>query len=138
MYLIQKLARAGAKTNQVASFHYLNRENGLLNNSCANVPFNQIKEASRIYLLGSEINMDNAVVGFMIQNTRVKNNIPVELITNKTNSRLINKVDKLLQIKSYYYFVKALNHYILSNELENKLFIKNNCDGFDKYRISQI
>ena len=138
MYLIQKLARAGAKTNQVASFHYLNRENGLLNNSCANVPFNQIKEASRIYLLGSEINMDNAVVGFMIQNTRVKNNIPVELITNKTNSRLINKVDKLLQIKSYYYFVKALNHYILSNELENKLFIKNNCDGFDKYRTNLL
>ena len=68
MYLIQKLARTGAKTNNVTSFHYLNRGDGYIFDSAANVPFDQIAGASKIYLVGSEINRDNAVAGFLISN----------------------------------------------------------------------
>ncbi|MCD6111919.1 MAG: FAD-dependent oxidoreductase [Bacteroidales bacterium] len=134
MYLIQKLARAGVKTNNVGSFHYLDRGDGYANNSFANADFKDLKEASKIYLIGSEINNDNAVVGFMINNTHVINQTPVELITVHNNSSMKHKVNNTILVKSYYHFVKAVIYYILSNNLENKLFIDDNCEGFEEYK----
>ncbi len=134
MYLIQKLARARAKTNNVTSFHYLNRGIGYVNNSEANVLFDQIEDASKIYLIGSEINRDNAVAGFMINNAQYKHNIPVELITVHENSTMKHKVDEVLEIKSYYHFIKAVNYYLVANNFQNGMFIKDNCKGFEEYK----
>ena len=134
MYLVQKLARNGAKTNNVTSFHYLNRGNGYIGNSMANVPFEQIKDANKIYLIGTEINKDNAVAGFMINNARQKNNIPIELISTDKNSSMKHKVDEAIFIKSYYYFIKAVNYYLIANHFENALFIKDNCSDFEEYK----
>jgi formate dehydrogenase major subunit len=134
MYLIQKLARVGAKTNNISSFHYVGQGRWYSGNSEANVPFEQIKEASKIYLLGSEINMDNAVVSFMINNAREIENTPVELVTNKDLSALEHKVDKTIKIKSYYHFIKAVNYYVIEKGLQNAMFIKDNCNDFDKYK----
>ncbi|MCB2195207.1 MAG: FAD-dependent oxidoreductase [Bacteroidetes bacterium] len=134
MYMIQKLARAGAKTNNVTSFHYVGQGRWYGNNSIANVPFDQIKDASKIYILGSEVNMDNAVVSFMINNAREMNNIPVELITDKDLSALEHKVDEVVKIKSYYHFIKAVNYKLIENGLQNDLFIKDNCEGFSEYK----
>lgn len=134
MYLIQKLARYGVKTNNVSSFHYLGRGEGYKQNYASNVPFEKLSSASRIYLLGSEINSDNAVVGFMINNSKYIKNITVELITVHEDSSMLYKTGKSLLIKDYYYFVKAVNHYLLSKGLENMMFIKDNCDNFDNYK----
>lgn len=134
MYLVQKLARAGVKTNNVSSLHYLNRGDGYVFNSKNNVPFEQIKDASKIYLLGSEINEDNAVVGYMINNAQFNNNIPVELITTHENSSMVRKVDNILKIKSYYHFIKAVNYYLIANKFHNELFINDNCDAFEEYK----
>ncbi len=136
MYLVQKLARAGAKTNNVTSFHYLERGGGYHRNADANVPFDQIKLASRIYLIGSETNRDNAVAGFFVNNARYLKNVPVELITTLTNSPMKHKVDKEVQIKSYYYFVKAINHYLLTKGEENLMYIIDNCLDYESYKIS--
>lgn len=133
-YLVQKLARAGAKTNNVSSFHYLNEQSAYVDNSIANVPFEQLKDASKIYLLGSEINKDNAVIGFMIKNAQFINKVPVDLVTVNPESTMKRKVDQAFNIKSYYHFIKAVNHYLLSNGLENALFIKDRCTGFDAYK----
>ncbi len=137
-YMVQKLARAGAKTNNVSSFHYLNEQSAYIDNSIANVPFEEIKEASKIYLLGAEVNQDNAVVGFMIQNAQFTNKVPVDLITVHEDSSMKRKVDQTFEIKSYYHFVKAVNHYLLSNGLENALFIKDRCEGFEAYKTSVL
>lgn len=134
MYLIQKLARAGAKTNNVSSFHYLNRGSGYLNNSLANVPFEQIGNASKIFLIGAELNVDNPVVGFIVNNKRHLKNIPVELITTHKPSEMEHKVDSTLHINSYYFFIKALNYYLLQKGLDNQLFIKDRCAGFESYK----
>lgn len=134
MYLIQKLARAGVKTNNVTSFHYLNRGKGYINNSKANVPFEQIEDASKIYLIGSEINEDNAVAGFTINNARFIHNIPVELVTVRNDSTMKHKVDETLEIKSYYHFIKAVNYYLVANNFQNGMFIKDNCQGFEEYK----
>jgi len=136
MYLIQKLARVGAKTNNISSFHYLGQGRWYSQNSTANVPFEQIKEAGKIYLLASEVNMDNAVVSFMINNARETEGIPVELVTDREVSALDHKVDKTLKVKSYYHFIKAVNYKIIEKGWQNALFIKDNCDDFDTYKKS--
>ncbi|MCX6257843.1 MAG: FAD-dependent oxidoreductase [Bacteroidia bacterium] len=134
IYLIQKFARAGAGTNNVTSFQYI--ENGMdyRLNSLANVPFDQIKDASKIYLIGSEINMDNAVAGFMINVAREKYGIPVTLITTKENSAMKEKVDQVITIRSYYHFIKAVNYYLMANQYENQMFIDDNCEVFYSYK----
>jgi formate dehydrogenase major subunit len=134
LYLVQKFARAAVKTNNISSFHYLNRGDGYAKNFVANVPFEQIAKAGKIYLIGSEINYENAVVGYMINNARYYNKTKLELVTNNENNRMIHKSDRTLFVKSYYHFIKAVNHFILSSNLENPFFIKDNVEGFDEYK----
>ncbi|MEZ5198941.1 MAG: FAD-dependent oxidoreductase [Bacteroidales bacterium] len=134
LYLIQKLARGGAKTNNVTSFHYLNRGNGYIMDSDSNVPFDQLTGASKIYLVGSEINMDNAVAGFMVNVAQKKYNIPLELVTTHLDSPMQHKADSVIPIKSYYHFIKAVNYYLVANGFENGLFIKDNCKGYKEYK----
>ena len=76
LYMIHKLARAGAKTNNVGSFHYMGRGEGYRSNCDYNVPFSQIAGASAIYLVGTEINMDHAVAGFLVSNAQFRKKIP--------------------------------------------------------------
>ncbi|MCF8234563.1 MAG: FAD-dependent oxidoreductase [Bacteroidales bacterium] len=134
LYNIQKLARAGAGTNNVSSFHYLNRGKGYVNNSTGNVPFNQLNKASKIYLLGSEINRDNAVAGFFINKAIHKNKIPLELVTTLDKSEMEHKVDATLKIKSYYHFVKAVNYYLVANNFQNDMFLKDRCEDYETYK----
>lgn len=134
MYLVQKFAREAVKTNNIDSFHYLNRGDGYRNISSQNVPFAEIKDAGKIYILGSEMNYENAVPGFIINNARTQYGTAVSLITDNDNDRMQNKCDKVLNVKSYYYFIKAVNHYLLSNGLENSIFIKDHVKGFDEYK----
>ncbi len=134
LYLVQKFARTAAKTNNVTSFHYLNRGKGFIIDVQANVPFDQLGGASKIYFIGSEINEDNPVVGFMVNEACIKNNIPLESITNHEDSSMLHKVNSYLQIKSYYHFIRAVNFYLVSNHFENKLFLDDNCYGYEDYK----
>jgi len=134
LYLIQKLARAGAKTNHVNNFHYLFGGPGYIPNSNSNVPLNELETAEKIYILGADFTIDHAIIGYIINNLKVLNNFPVELITQTENNKTAKKANKLTLVKSYYYFIKALNHYLLSNNKENAFFINDNCDDFDIYK----
>ena len=134
LYLIQKLARVGAKTNNIHSFQYLTSFKGSDLNYKANVPFSDIPKAARIYLMGSEINEENAVAGFMINSARNNQGVPVELITNRVSSSMKHKSDEVLSLKSYYHFIKGVNHYLLSANKQNDLFIKDKCSDFEDYK----
>ncbi len=134
MYLIQKLARGAARTNHVGSFHYLEAENGYKDCVVANASFDEIKEAGKIVLLGAELNRDNGVVGFMVNNAREINGVPVDLITTNPHSGMKNKVDRSYEIQSYYAFLKAVNYYLLSSNKQNARFIKDRTAGFDAYK----
>ena len=134
LYLVQKMARAAVNTNNISSFHYLNRGKGYDFDSSHNVPLEQIRHASKIYLIGAEINSDNAVAGFMINQAQYQYHIPVELVTVHPQSTMIRKADSSLIIKSYYHFIRAVNYYLVANGFENRLFIHDNCDNFDTYR----
>ncbi|MEI6694640.1 MAG: FAD-dependent oxidoreductase [Bacteroidota bacterium] len=134
IYLIQKLARAGAKTNNIGSMHYIKRGAHLINTSFDNTPFSQIKDASKIYLFGAEINKDNPVVGYMVNNTRFTKKIEVEVLTTLSNNSMTQKVDKVIQVSSYYNFIKAVNYYLVKNKLYNAMFINDNCSDFESYK----
>ena len=138
LHLIRKLAESGVKSTNIHSFHYLNRGVGYSHDSFANVPFDQISGANKIYLIGSEINRDNAVAGFIINQAQFKYKIPIELVTNKKESMMRHKVDSLLGVKSYYHFIKAVNYYLVANGFKNALFIKDQCTGFEEYRESLL
>jgi len=134
MYLVHKLARLAAKTNNVGSFHYLGRGESYRMNCDYNVPFGELKDASLICFIGTEINRDHAVAGFMAQNAHHLKKIPQLQVTVKDNSTLSHKMNAEFKIKSYYQFVKAMNHYILSKGLENGLFLRDRVEGFEDYK----
>ncbi len=136
-YMIQKLARAGAKTNNVSSFHYLGRgDYGFT--STANVPFSELKYASRIFVFGSEPNNENGVASFFINSARMQYGVPIELLTTKEESSMKHKVDHYTEIESYYYFVRAVNHYLLRKGLQNQFFIDGRVEGFEEYKTELL
>ncbi len=133
MYTIQKMARGAAGTNNISSFHYMDRGSGYFANSSHTVPIEQIRMAKKIFLLGSEINMENAVPGFYINNQQYFNQISLEVITTLDDSAMAHKATTMTRVGSYYHFLKAVNHYILSNNLQNGVFINNHCKDFGSY-----
>ncbi len=134
IFLVKKFATDGLKTENIGSFHYLGRGNGYTNNSLANTPFEQISGTEKVFLFGSEINTDNAVAGFMIQNKKFLSKIKVEAITTKKHSSMEHKVENTIHITSYYHFIKAANHYLLTENKQNNLFISAQTKGFEDYK----
>jgi formate dehydrogenase major subunit len=133
LYLIQKLARAGAKTNNVSSFHYMGRGDGYFHNSKANATFEDLQSASRIYIMGGEFHYDHPVLNHLIFNTKHKKNIEIIHLTTQDSAAFSAKADRVIRFTNYFYFVQAVNHYLLKNTLHNALFISDRTEGFDKY-----
>lgn len=138
MYLVQKLARAAVKTNNIGSFHYLGRGKNYTKLSRANLPFEELAEARRVYLIGSEIDRDHPVAAAHVWNNQKESGLNVGMVTTQDHSPLEEKVDNLLKIKSYYHFIKAVNYYLLSQNLENTAFIKDLIDNFEEYRTQLL
>ena len=133
IYLVQKLARAGAKTNNILSLHYIKRGAHIINTSFDNVPFEEISGASKIFLIGSELNEEHPVVSYMVYDTKYKKHIEIDSVTTLAETSMKSKCNNIIKIDSYYHFIKAVNHYIVTNKLYNMMFIKDNCDNFDLY-----
>jgi formate dehydrogenase major subunit len=129
-YLVQKFARAAVGTNNVNSFQYIHGASGYADISKHNVPFNKIDGASKVFIVGSEIDRFNPVVGYMVNSKK----IPFDVISTKAIPSLKRKSEQFIQIQSYYHFVRAVNHYLIANNLQNNLFINDNCQGFEEYK----
>jgi len=134
LYMVHKIARGAAKTNNIGSFHYLGRGEGYRGNCEMNASYSDISAASAVYLLGIEINQDHPVVGFMVHNVRFMKKVPVIMVTGTSANSMSHKVDQQIVVKSYYHFIKAVNHYLLSHGLENALFLRDRVEGFDGYK----
>jgi len=138
IYLIQKLARAGVKTNNIASFHNLGRDETLLHQIDSKIPLEQLDQAKRIYVLDSELNRDHGVAGFYAFNAHYRNNTPIELITTRDNSEMAQRATATTRIASTYHLIKAAIHYVLSNKMENRVFIDDHCNDFENYRTAVL
>jgi len=44
----------------------------------------------------------------------------------------------VLQIKSYYHFVKAVNYYLVANNFHNAMFINDNCEAYEEYKTEVL
>lgn len=132
-YLVQKLARAGAKTNNVGSFHYLGTGAGFTFDTTQNAMFGDINKANHIYLFATQINRYNAVAGYMVNASKK----PVTVIAKK-ETNLSDRAKEFIKIDSYYHFIKAANHYLLSNNKQNMVFIGDHCEGFGAYSANLL
>lgn len=133
LYLSQKLARAALKTNNISSFHYLNRGEGYEDIAIDNVPFEELKQAKRIIIFGTDLAEDHPVMGYMVNQARKKGTF-VEYVSNRKTGPMHRKADNVLSIESYYHFAKAVNHYLLSSGLENDLFIGDHVQNKEIYK----
>jgi formate dehydrogenase major subunit len=134
LYLIQKLARAGAKTNNVNCFHYLGRGIGYGQNAKVSVSPDDLKNASRIFIMGSNLHTNHPLINHRIFSAKNRFKVPVELVTTDENSGMRHKVDKVHQIKDYHAFIKTVNYFILSSGLQNQLFINDRSEQFEEYK----
>ncbi|HLO91059.1 MAG TPA: molybdopterin-dependent oxidoreductase [Lentimicrobium sp.] len=133
-YLIMKICRTCARTNDIGSFHYIGRGTGYTKLSRANIPFAELIEAKKVYIIGAEVKKDNPVAADFIFKNQSDYNIPVNLITTDPNSDLTACSSEAIIIKSYFHFVKAVNHFLVSREMEDKEYIKNLVQNFSQYK----
>ena len=109
MYLIQKFARAGVKSNNIGSFHYLGRNATHYNiDKNDNVQFSEIENCTSIVLLGTAVKETSGMVWQMMKSY----NLPCYFIVEKDG------------ITNYYHFIKALNHHIITNNLQQGIFVE--------------
>jgi formate dehydrogenase major subunit len=47
-------------------------------------------------------------------------------------------VDEVVRVRSYYHFIKALNHYLVKNGLENALFLRDRVTGWEEYKTKLL
>jgi formate dehydrogenase major subunit len=133
LYLVQKIARAAVKTNNVGSFHYMGRCHGYLNSSANNVPFSELSGASAFFVVGAEMTEDNQYAGFLVNNTRFRKAVPVRLFTDKPASTMSHKASEVMTVESYYSLVMAVNCYLVDNKMYNRMYIDDHCGGFEEY-----
>ncbi len=133
LYLAQKFTRAALKTNNIASLNNIGRGAGYLYNNIESIDLSQFKDAGKVYIFGSALNYDQTLVNHMIFAAAYKHNTKMILVTDKQNAEIAYKCDEVVNTKSYFSFVKAVNKYILDNTLYNSFFIKGHVADFEQY-----
>ncbi|MGM0650602.1 MAG: molybdopterin-dependent oxidoreductase [Bacteroidota bacterium] len=136
IWSLKQFANKAIKADYTGSFHLMHLDEGNINASEMNVPFDQIEEAQKIFLMHPRVNMDDATLGFMINEARTKHGTEIILITDRNNTKLENKCDRVIHIDSYYSLLKAMNHRLISKGEQNQLFVKDHCLGFDEYKAA--
>jgi len=134
LHMARRWAVEAIKTQWINSFHYIGRGSGYHQDPRLETPLDQIKEAGMVILLGNEIHDHHAVAGFMLNQARLRNQCRVVSVTVQNESKLEQKTDQTIIVESYYHFLKAVIHYILANQLENQLYIKDHCSEFDAFK----
>ena len=135
IYLIQNMARKAVKTPYIANFLYLSRgAKKYAYNSVANVPFDELKQASRIFVFGADLIREHDFIGFLVNEAKTKNKVKVTYIADEMDDRFVRKSDDILHIKDDYSFVKALNYFLLTHTMHNQVFINSRTIGFDEYK----
>jgi formate dehydrogenase major subunit len=133
LYLTSKLAKEAVKTCNISSFLYRGREQEFKDSWFANASFDDIDKAGAIYFIGSDIDKENAVLGFKINSLREEKKIKLRYISKADDTSMKRKSDCSLKVASYYNLVKAMNYLIVKDNMINKMFIDGNTEGFEAY-----
>ncbi len=134
LYLTSKLAKETVKTCNVSSFLYHGREKELKDTWFANASFDDLDKAGAIYFIGSEIDKENAVLGFRLNSIR-QNKVLKMVNIHKTDDPTLNKkCECTAKVSSYSNFVKAMNYVVIKDNLVNSMFIDGRTEGFTEYK----
>jgi formate dehydrogenase major subunit len=134
IFAIKQFANNSLKTQLTGSFHLLHKIEKSFSLSENNTPFDQIKHAKKIYILHPNINMDDASIGFMINEAKTQYGAEIILVTDRKNPKLEQKCNRVIRIQSFYHFIKALNYSLIQNSAQNELYINDHCQGFNNYK----
>lgn len=123
LYLIQKLARAGLKTNALGSFDYYRRGTAFFIDKNDIVPFAELFASSMFFCILDE----------------TANTNPAKLIRNiidsceKTPKYFFNTPGSL-QIRNWGCFFRSINQYLIQNGLEKGIYINGLGKNYQTYR----
>jgi len=138
LFLLYTLAYKVLNTKNFASFNYLGKESYIkLDNTKNSIPFDVIKKSNKVYIIETEINYEHPVINYMIFNHKHRNQIPIAQITTKPKNKLYHKVDETLKVDSIYYFIKALNYFVLHKELYNKNINENYFSSYKNLLLNE-
>ena len=132
-YLLQKLARAGAGTNNISSFHYLGRETAYARLTKANLPFPELERSAHIYLMNTDVATTHPVLAGFIAKAQADYGSKVTAV-NSTQDGTGPYKQQTLRTGSVYHFIRAANHFILSGHMEDHLFLDPLIGNFEEYR----
>ena len=134
MYMIQKWARAGVKTNTIGSVSHINKGLAFNLHKHDNLPLQELSDAKSVYIVGTNLAQDHPVVSHLVQNMRVKNRIPVTYITQDAGCLYAGRVDQTITVKNHHAFVMAINYYLLKNGKAFGIFLDGFALHFDTYK----
>lgn len=132
-YLLQKLARAGASTNNISNFHYLGRDTAYARLTKANLPFPELERSVHIYLMNTDVATTHPVLAGFIAKAQTEYGSKVTAVSSTQISSGPYK-QKTLHTTSIYHFIRAVNHFILSENLEDHLFLDPLIGNFQEYK----
>ena len=130
MYMIQKWARAGLKTNTIGSISQIHTGLVFNVNKNDNLPLHELTDAKRVYVFGTNLAQDHPVISHLVQNMRFTDQIPVTYITQESNCVYSRRVDETIKVTNYHSFVRAINYYLLKSDKAFGIFL----DKFNEYK----
>jgi len=136
IYMVQKLARAGARTNNVNCFHYMGRGIGYGHNASHCAPLSAIDAAGHIFIIGSTLLKDHPIIDRLIAERRSKKNLSVQLLTTAPGVSHNKIADHVLTITSYYWFLRAVNYFILSGNMLDEERLRQKIENYDEYKTA--
>jgi len=101
------------------SFLYLDRNISTQIQSSTNAE--KLIESDSVFLLGSELSLENPVLSYQLYNKKFKEEIELVSITENPSSCMKNKVNSTFLIASYNSFVKTFCSYIFIKEKDKIL-----------------
>ncbi len=136
IYMVQKLTRAGAGTNNVNCFHYMGRGIGYGHNASHCAPLSAIDTAGDIFIIGSKLQEDHPILGQLIAKRRSEGNAAVQFVTTAPDLLNDKIADQVFTITSYYWFLRAANYFLLSGNLLNEKRLRQKIENYDEYKAA--
>ncbi len=138
IFALKTLADHSRMIQHTGSFHLLHLGEGHVNASELNMPFDQFSDVEHVLLLHPQLNMDDATLGYMVNEARTQSGANIVLVTDQENPKLEQKVDQIIRVKSYDAFLQAMNLYLLKNNLQNDLFINHHVEDLETYKSALL
>lgn len=127
LYLIQKLARAGIKTNAIASTEYLGRGSDFCFDKNDIIPFGELTGSSCYYCIGFDKNSNHETLKPVFDAFKENPNIPTCFFDTEKPT-----------VKDYNSFFRAVNYHLITNDKAKGKFIHGLGKNYDSYKTALL